>query len=465
MNTAVKQPFYQSAFAVFLLAFLIRLGFAADGLMKNDEERFVRPDTAGYEAPAKSLAERGIYCGPEGKVTAHRTPGFPMFLAAVGQSGGRRSISILLILLGSIAVFPVHAACRRFASPGAASLAALLFALNPTAIAHAPLILSDTLFMLFSAFSILFFSMFLSDGGSPLPGGTGKKHDFFYLAYAVLFAGLGVLIRPVNLFWFLPCGLVLVFTPGLTVRTKVIAIATSVLLFTVLWFPWVVRNAGIGSGWRIDASSAVTMQHNASALESVLTGKSGEEIRAQYQEEMRTDEMRFPEKFETEAGRLSYVERKMTKIILAHPFRYALLCMRPYTLLPDVPTLLENCNITAGGRGTFDVLNRQGFAAAVRHYFAGHGEWLFILLPLLLAAVLLYSLAAAGAVLFAVKRDWSAFLLCVCLGLYYPLMTGPVTMPRYILPSLPLFCICAAVAWDALLNKMKSWKNVEKQTV
>lgn len=73
-------------------------------------------------------------------------------------------------------------------------------------------------------------------------------------------------------------------------------------------------------------------------------------------------------------------------------------------------------------------------------------------IPLLLVVLLLYLAAAAGWIMTIYKKQWLTAFLLIGFGLYYTLMTGPVQMPRYQLPALPVFCFFAAIAIQHFFN-------------
>ncbi len=431
--------------AVFLLALLLRLAFALPGLLADDE-RFMRPDSGGYLAAANSLYHYGEYRDADGEPTAFRTPGLAVFLACFKPLAGNGTVlySVLLLLIGSLTVFPVYGACRTFAPPGASAFAAALFAVNPTAVSAAPMLLSDTLFTFFTAFTLYFFLQGI------------RKQDLFCFYCAVLFAGIGTLVRPVNLFWLIPC-LITLFLTAQTGKRKLIHGGCAVLLFLLIIFPWIARNHAIGEGWRLDTSSVSTLQHNASTLESSLSGESAEVIRERYREEFAA----LPWLYQTKAEENTAIEQTMIRKILSHPVRYLLLSLRPYVYLPDIPTLLENLNVTRSGQGTFDILNRHGLFAAAKHYFASAGWWLLLTVPLVLLTLLLYLAAAAGWIRTLLDREWCLAFLLFGFGFYYTLMTGPVQMPRYTLPALPVFCFFAALAF-ARKDKTKCKKQTRQ---
>ena len=449
--------FFNSAFAVFLVALICRFCFAWSGISDPEAARFFRPDSASYLAPAFSLAETGEYRGPDGSVTAHRTPGFPAFLGVLTTFGVRPTceaetiwISVFLLVLGALTVFPIYCACRYVSSRTCSALAALLFALNPTAIAHAPLLLSDTFFTLIVAFVLFFFVSFA----------FGVKKDPFYYFSAVFLAAIAALIRPINLFFFVPLIVAMLLIDPLSLRKKLFYSAVTCLIFFVILFPWIARNHAIGAGWRLDASSASTMVHNAAAVESVVTQNSGEELRHRYEETFKLEFASDPFKYRIAGARMDHIESAMTDKILEHPFLYAYLTLRPWVFLPDVPTLLENQGITQTERGTFDVLNREGIFAAVRHYFDGNGGALAATIPLLLTVLVLYLAAAAGWIATIRKKQWLMAFLLIGFGLYYTLLTGPVQMPRYQLPVLPVLAFFAAIALQTAFERFRKDKPV-----
>ena len=115
------------------------------------------------------------------------------------------------------------------------------------------------------------------------------------------------------------------------------------------------RNHAIGCGWRLDTSSAVTMTHNASSVDSIVRNIPGDEVRAGYESEADAVFEADPDRFSSEAERLTWKENRASGVICGHPFLYLYLTLRPVAFLPDIPTLLENQGITRSGNGTLDV--------------------------------------------------------------------------------------------------------------
>ena len=144
----------------------------------------------------------------------------------------------------------------------------------------------------------------------------------------------------------------------------------------------------------------------------------------------------------------SYKLAKAQALIGANKWTYLRFHFQPPILLPDAPSFFELLKLTHTGRGTLDVLHRQGLFAAVKHYF---GDRMWLLLPLI-PAVIIIGLTYLGCLIelrrWLWRREWF-------LGFFflYLVLPGPVIMPRYHMPALPLMCIMAATVWARLLQR------------
>ena len=417
-------------------AVLIRICYAVPGML--NPELVMRIDSATYLGPALSLLHDGTYStGPGSGIPALiRTPLYPAFLAILlGISGHSLGFCVFAsALLGGLTVIPIFLAVRLYAPWKAALTATALFALNPTAIALSAMITSDTLFVFLISILVWLFLKFLRTKN---PG---------YLYGSTALAGAAALVRPLNLLWILPCLIVTCCIKEIPWRRKLLYCPICFLLFLLILSPWIIRNHIHGAGWRLDAVSADTALHNRSALESRLKGIPGEQLRRQYHAETEEEFRAHPEKYRTDAEKFSYSEGKLLELIRKHPVRYFALHFRPVVLIPDAASFFENLGLTQTGRGTWDVINRHGLPAGIRHYFNGNYLLPCILAPLLLAAALTYFLAFCTLVRAFIKHDWIMILLFLLLAEYYLFMTGPVAMPRYQLPALPFLTVMAGCA-------------------
>jgi hypothetical protein len=169
---------------VFVFALAARLFFVQQAL--GDPERYLqRPDSRSYLAPASGLAQGKGFTLPDGRPDALRGPGYPLFLAAHRALTPNLLFPALTqcLLDSASAVFVSLIAVTLTVHP-LASMAGMVYALDPAAAAQAPLILSETCFTF-----LLISSVWLGLLGSPLAG---------------LFCGLGALTRPPALFLWVP---------------------------------------------------------------------------------------------------------------------------------------------------------------------------------------------------------------------------------------------------------------------
>ncbi|MBU1600215.1 hypothetical protein KKG61_08980, partial [bacterium] len=145
---------------------------------------------------------------------------------------------------------------------------------------------------------------------------------------------------------------------------------------------------------------------------------------------------------------------KAKAVILKYPLTYLKLHFQPWTLLPDVTTFFELLGLTQTGRGTLDILTRKGLICATKHYF-GEKIWLlFLALPLLFIVFVTYLGCVAQLCLWVVQKNWFLFFFFLAFVGYYLVLPGPITMPRYQLPALPLMTIMSGMAIMALYKRV-----------
>lgn len=440
---------------VTLIAILIRLLYALPGIC--DPQLLMRPDSPSYLGPAFALLSDGVFASvPGAPPTAFRTPLYPLYLAFCLLISGKSLgfCAAASAVLGGLIAAPVYLAARLFGNWKVAFFAALLFALNPTAIALSPMFLSDTLFLFLFSIQMLFFLKFI----------RCRFALFFFVS--VFAAALAVLVRPINLLWIVPCLFVLWLIPVLPAYLKGYYTFFALLIYAAVLCPWMIRNdLTAHAGFRLDTVQSLTLLHNTSALESQITGISAETLREEYRAEFARAYAADPERFAEPKKRADYEEAFLIKKIMKHPVRYFMLHLRPYVLLPDLSSFLENLGFSSSGRGTLDVLNRQGFMAAVRHYFHGQEHLLYLCIPLLFSVLITY-IAAFLEILreVLVKKNWMFLLLTLLLAEYYLFLPGPVCMPRYQLPAVLFFCVAAGGTLNRLAQRFRRRNGGEKLT-
>ena len=435
-----KNRFRNRIALVFLFALAIRILCAWPALWSymgdGDMESFMRPDSATYYFPARAFVETGKLTLDVGSdfPAVQRPPGYIFFLVAVIFLS---CPPVIGCLVDALTVFPVALAGRRLAGRRAGFWAAVLYALNLTALANAPLILADSLLGFLCAWQVFFFVRAWR---------TKRLSDFLFGA---VFAAAATLTKPVNLPVLL--GLIpFVLAPVLMRpwRKAACAALLTFLVFGAMVVPWMLRNQSIGAGFVLDRNSGLTALHNTAAILARVTGTDGDPERAALEAEA---EAAFADKSEQYANLLElkmaeddwYLAR-YKKTVFEHPGAAAATHLfQVWILLPDLPNFLQNLGLRTGERGTLAVLRKDGVMAAFRHYMDGSYAAAFLAAPFLLATGVLYALTATGVWIYLRRRRWTVLTLFAVFVLYYLAAPGPVLMPRYQIPALPFACALA----------------------
>jgi hypothetical protein len=227
--------------------------------------------------------------------------------------------------------------------------------------------------------------------------------------------------------------------------------------------PWVFRNATVADYWGFSSFATDSMYwYSAAEIEARQKHKPVEEIRQQFRKAER-----WPDG--TEEGLVAFAKGpcgstpghlaryrwdKARGIIFAHPWEFLDIHLRGDLAfwLPDATEALEVLGYTSGGKGTLDVLHRQGLVAAAKHYFEDNTT----AMALAGAMVVLLLIRYAGIVLCGLwrlrPRMLAAGWLCLLLVLTAWLLPGPANHPRFRVPVEPILSAAAAIGWLGLLQ-------------
>ena len=439
---SAKHRFLMRLIPVFVLALAVRVLCAIPAL--NEPDRLQRPDSETYLLPAYALAEDGeINIKPNSfwatvdcyyqRPAVQRPPGYIFFLAGLRLIFGRTPVAFALAgcLIGALAVFPVGLTGRYLAGRHAGFWAAVLYALNLTSLAVAPLILADTLLGFLVAFQAMFLVKALR---------TGRLRDFLL---GTVFAAAAVLVKPVNI----PVLALLIATAPFVLKTRrktVCAMLLVPLISVVIIVPWMVRNQAVGAGFAVDRNSGLTALHNTAAILAHANHSDIETERARL-ESAASHEFSSPNgiRYSIQEREEWYLKR-YREAVLAHPWSAAATHLfQVWILLPDLPDFLQNLGLRSGERGTLAVLRKDGPLAAFRHYMDGNFAAAFLSVPFVLIHAALWLLTALGIWVYARRKRWTVLIACLLPALYYLAAAGPVLMPRYQIPALPFACALA----------------------
>jgi 4-amino-4-deoxy-L-arabinose transferase-like glycosyltransferase len=219
---------------VFLLALFVRLAWSTLATVTPIS------DFHGYDVMARGLLHTGEFAHGMGR--AYRTPAYSGLLAGVYAVCGEniRAVWLVQSVLGALTAALVVLIAALLFSPRAAFLAGLIQAVWPTAVIYVPVLASENL-----AAPLLLLTV-LAIGWGGRRGGRGGIA--LYLLAGVLYALL-LLVRPSNLFFAPALGLLV-----LRDFQRRAWHPKAVLVFGVglvaAWSPWVIRNYGLGLGFR-----------------------------------------------------------------------------------------------------------------------------------------------------------------------------------------------------------------------
>ncbi|UDQ99019.1 glycosyltransferase family 2 protein [Lentisphaerota bacterium WC36G] len=431
---------------IFNVAFGVRLFFGFKSF--SNLKLLFRPDSLGYLQPAISLARDNLYNESLHSTIAEttRAVGFPFFMSLFFRFFEDNTAliiaSIVLMLLSALGVFYVYAAARLFKCSYNWSLfAACLYALSATSVANAPMMLSDTLHTFFTTLLFYFFTRYYI-AKNPL-----------YAVIAIFYCGIATLIRPVNLVWIIPAVFLILINNHHVFKIRIMTALSCIIVFAAVITPWMARNYCSGSGFVIDDNYGNMLYHNGAVLLAKIEGRDSGKIR---RELIAKTEKHFVDNSDVFANnkraQYQYKTNELKKLVLTHPVQYIKLHFRPWVLVPDLPGLLELQEVTTSNRGTFDVLNKSGFFAAVKHYLNGNYLLIIWLFPFILVTFFSYfgTLITILKWIFTKKIFWLFYALAFIE--YYLILPGPITMPRYIMPALPVFCVFAAIGFSNLKN-------------
>ncbi len=436
--------YFKLLFLLFVFAFALRVLLALPAA--RDPERLCRPDSASYLQPALALIGDDALRSPFSAATPlseeelfSRPPGYPLLLAGLLAlfRGSVAAIFLAGCLIGAATIFPI-AACGRILAGRVAGLAAAAFhSLNLTAISSAPLILSDALLGLFCALMTQGLLIAL------------RRRSLKAFSLAALAAAAGLLVKPVML------PVLAVLLPFLLswillrdARKTFAAAAFCLVLVVACLFCGFLFRGGQGGFWVVDPNSGMTATHNAAAILAHATGENGDAVRARLIEEADAEFAAREELRSDPNARNAWLLARWLRIAREHPASFLRThFLQVGILLPDLPTFSENLGLSSGGRGTLAVLRQNGLLAAFRHYAGSDGPLLLLCAsPFLLATLLLYVASLCFLAFSVARRRWRLLALFLIPVVWFLTAPGPVLMPRYQLPTLPLLCATAGAA-------------------
>ena len=417
---------------------------------------FVAPDSKDYILLADSLAAgQGYYHSGEPEI--FRAPGYPFFLVPFRYFFPNTVLPVILvqILLGASSLFLLwRLAVTVFEDVRIAKIAVVFQLFSVTSLVFINKVLSETLFTCLLLFLLVLSEWLLKNLRKSQNADIGaccelSRKEYFSAFLCGLTAGSLAFIRAIFLPFFL---LYLIYmlvrlldikhlSNGRCLRSSQMVVFMLLLIipFSVIIGGWTVRNKKVANYAGFSSVGAINIyRYYACALMASNNHISFTEQQAVCDANLA--------KLSTQQERADFSLREGLAEIKKAPFKYLYLHLRSdmNTLLPAVGDLYRLFGIEIGGKGTLGVINSQGIAAGVKHYFSGNWGLFFLALPLVF--ILLGKYLAAGAGVVACFKPSFNLTLCFYLAviIYFVAVPGAVSHPRFRVPVEPLLSLFAA---------------------
>jgi 4-amino-4-deoxy-L-arabinose transferase-like glycosyltransferase len=424
-----------------VLALAVTLRLLVLVIALEHPERTLAPDSDGYIQPAVVLVTEGGYNDP----SAIRTPGYPLFLAAVFVVFGQSLAAVVAVqlLLNLLTLFFLFKIGQLLLPQDETWLSVILFALALEAIFTAFFILTETLFAFLLAATTWALVKYRASPG------------WGWAALAGAVTGYAVLTRPIAMLYPLATALVLLFSKSAW-RTRLAHLTLNLALTAALVAPWILRNYNtLGVASLSTISGRYSLYYQAAFLvadqQNLPIEQVKQDLRAQVdaivqRENLPNDEVSRA-RVETELAR---------QIVLADPLRYAAVHLREDVkgLLPGVSILLNVFGVQEDREHPLTVLKYQGAQAALENYF-GDQTWLIALfIPYFLFLGAVYLGGTLGAFALARRKLWFELFILLLPIVYYLGLPGGSSNARFRVPVMPYLCLLAGVglvsAWRGL---------------
>ena len=137
----------RSAWTLIGVMVVVRLGFTL--ILGLDEARLIEPDSNDYLLSAEALLDDGrFWSSPgSGEPEFERTPGYPLFIAAIFALSGRSVLAVALVqsVVSVLVAVPMFLLARRLFNERVGIIAIILLLLDPLSMYFGSLVLTETI--------------------------------------------------------------------------------------------------------------------------------------------------------------------------------------------------------------------------------------------------------------------------------------------------------------------------------
>lgn len=400
----------------------------------------VAEDSAEYDALVQSLLQ-GEGFAMHGQLETLRTPGYPLFVAAIKTIGGSYfAVTFVQIFITLLSALVIRRIGMRFASQRVGEIAATVFLINPVTLTLTLLIYSDILFLLL--FTLGFYRALILEKEALLRQ---------TLLVSILFA-LAIYVRPIGLLA-IPMFIAPIIASHLAPKLRWQAVGILLVGIALLITPWMARNyvrTGMFSFTSIQASSIGW------ATARFLANTDHTPLEAAYQ--TLTEKIGVPESGWRDIQLSQKITDVSKEIILARPFAYAKyhLTMALSFLFPStIAFALDIYSDSIGRSATFSLGAIHSLASGdLRAFYQGVMQmWWKAVERLLWLGICIIALYEA----WRRRREPLAWTLAFVIA-YFMALAGPAAGPRYSLQAFPFLFILFSSGCAYLLERYRYFR-------
>lgn len=400
----------------------------------GDSSVLFQPDSYGYMELAESFMRAYSFAPAESEVAATlgRPPGYPGFLAALGPFGGPLLVATIQACVATGTVYATFVVGRYVGGERVGVLAAGALAVEPASVAHAGLLLTETLFTaLVVLASILTVALSLSSRDA-------EPSLALSLLLGLLLAA-SAFVRPtglvVGLAWIGAVLLALAAAPA-SRRTRGAAILLLILGFSLPVASWVARNAAVADVAAFSTVDAVSLlNYKAAGALAESSGRSLVEVQDQLADEREREIGDDPPL----ARRYEYDRRHAIEVIASHPLGFFESWSKGALRLLGGPGRETITQLAGGSEGGRVVAGPLVAMSAV------------VVVSMLLLALI-------GVLRLLTGWPWRVWLpLLIVPGVLVVVSAGPEAYSRFRVPVAPYLAVFAAlgVTWARSLMKRR----------
>ena len=250
-ESAIEPPPRRAWLLLALLLLLLSLRLALLIPAAAYPDRRMTSDSQGYLDLAESLRTRGTFEADEFTEEV-RTPGYPLFVAALLGLAGPDLAPVIAgqVLLSAGVAGLLYLAGMRAAGTSVGWAAAFLWAVNPNSVFWPFMIMSETLFAILLAGSLL---------GAVL---AMRRGSLWLYAVSGLALGMAVLVRPIGIY-LIPAWFVILLIRGVSIQGWRVGWRSAAILAALAYgpvFAWQARNALVHGEFFLSKTTGVTLR-------------------------------------------------------------------------------------------------------------------------------------------------------------------------------------------------------------